>query len=53
MAAFLSVLLSVIFIMGAMLLTLAFLFAVIATLPLPGNNRSRRHGPHSRKHPRR
>lgn len=52
MAAFLSVLLSVIFIMGAMLLTLAFLFAVIATLPLPGN-RSRRHGTHPRKHPRR
>lgn len=51
MAAFLSVILSVLFIVGGMLLTLAFIFAVIAVLP-PPRSRSR-HGNHTRKHPRR
>lgn len=54
MAAFLSVILSVFFIVGGMLLTLAFIFAVIAVLPTPPRARSRRtHGNHTRKHPRR
>lgn len=52
MTAFLSVILSVLFIIGGMLLTLAFIFAVIAVLPTPPRARSR-HGNHTRKHPRR
>ena len=54
MIELLTALLSATIIVGGMLLTLAFLFAAFAILPLPPHQKKRkpRHGDHPRKHPR-
>lgn len=46
-----GVFLSASLVMGGMLLTMAFIFAIVSILPFPRSPHN--HGKHSRKHPRR